>query len=336
MSMNRRVPAALLPAAAVAVAAGVASSAYQRACDARDRRRFPPPGRLVDIGGRRLHLVTEGDGSPAVMIIPALSSSVAQWFRVQRAAADAARTRVCVYDRADIGWSDPPRRRMTFDAMADDLHALITAAGIETPCVIAGHSVGGIIARRFQAKYPDDVAAMLLLDSSHEQQSVRMPWPDGAWSYLKVALRCQAKILGAWRLAADLGLLRSVDEGAAYEASLPEDVPAVRSFNLSTRERRVTVRELLLLTCQRSRPADLGSLPLTVLSVANRSWAGYPAWSSLQAELAALSADSVHMTAVSAGHNVHLDEPDLVVQVISDVVRKCRARGREWSAGHES
>jgi pimeloyl-ACP methyl ester carboxylesterase len=166
---------------------------------------------------------------------------------------------------------------------------------------------------------------MLLLDSSHEEQTRRFPWRAGVWSNLKIALGAQAKILGAWRLAADLGLLRQVDEGAAYEASLPEDVPVVRSFNLSTRERRVTVWELLLLTLQRSQPADLGSLPLTVLSVANRSWSGYPMWSRFQAELAALSTDSVHMTAVSAGHNVHLDEPDLVVQVISDVVRKCAA-----------
>jgi pimeloyl-ACP methyl ester carboxylesterase len=323
--MNRGVRILLLSAVSAAVAAGVASSAYQQRCDARDRRRFPPPGRLVDIGGRRLHLVTEGDGSPAVVIIPALSSSVAQWFRVQRGAANAARTTVCVYDRADIGWSDPPRRRMAFDAMADDLHALIKGAGIETPCIIAGHSIGGIIARRFQARYPGDVAALLLIDSSHEEQARRFPWRTGAWPNLKIAMRAQAKILGAWRLAADLGLLHRVDEGAAWEASLPVDVPAVRSFNLSTRERRVTVWELLLLTLPRGRPAELGSLPLTVLTVANRSWSGYPTWSRLQAELAALSTDSVHMTAVSGGHNVHLDEPDLVIRVFSDVVARFRA-----------
>jgi pimeloyl-ACP methyl ester carboxylesterase len=323
--MTRGVRILLLSAVSVAVAAGVASSVYQRVGDARDRRRFPPPGRLVDIGGRRLHLVTEGDGSPPVVIIPALSSSVAQWFRVQRDAADVAKTTVCVYDRADIGWSDRPRHRPGFDAMADDLHALIKSAGIETPCIVAGHSIGGVIARRFQARHPGDVAALLFLDSSHEEQARRFPLRTGAWSNVKFALRAQAKVLGAWRLAADLGLLHKVDEGAAYEASLPEDVPVVRSFNLSTRERRVIVWELLLLTWPRRRPADLGALPLTVLTVANRSWSGYPIWSRLQGELAALSTDSVHMTAVRGGHNIHLDEPDLVVEVITDVVRRFRA-----------
>ncbi|MGH3165283.1 MAG: alpha/beta fold hydrolase [Trebonia sp.] len=322
--MNRGVRTLLLSVVTATAAAGVASSAYQRIQDARDRRRFPPPGHLVDIGGKRLHLVTEGDGSPAVVIIPALSSSVAQWFRVQRAATEAVKTTVCVYDRAGIGWSDPPGGATTFDSMADDLHALIKAAGIETPCVVAGHSVGGIIARRFQAKYSGDVAAMLLLDSSHEQQSWRLPWREGGWANLKEAVRRQAQILGASRLAANLGLRHEVDEGAAYEASLPEDMPVVRSFNLSTRERRVTVWELLLLVFQRGRPAGLGSLPLTVVSGANRSWSGYPTWSRLQAELAALSADSVHMTAVSAGHNMHLDEPDLVVWAITYIVQRCR------------
>lgn len=324
--MNRGVRSVLLSVAAAAVAAGAASSAYQRACDARDRRRFAPPGRLIDIGGRRLHLVREGGGSPPVLIIPALSSSVAQWLRVQRRAAEEAKTTVYVYDRADVGWSDPPRGWVTFDSMAEDLHALIRAAGIQTPCVIVGHSIGGIIARRFQARYPGEVAGMLLLDSSHEEQSWRLPWREGGWANLKVALRCQAKILGAWRLAARLGLAPGVDQGAAYEASLAEYVPAVRSFNLSTRERRVTVWELLLLVFQRRRPAALDSLPLTVLSVANRSWSGYPVWSRLQAELAALSSDSVHLTAVSGGHNIHLDEPDLVVAVIGDVIRRCRVR----------
>lgn len=319
--MNRGVRAGLLSVLIIA-AAGLASSAYQEISAARDRRRFPPPGRLIDIGGRRLHLVTEGKGSPAVVIIPALSSSVAQWFRVQRDAAVVAGTSVCVYDRAGIGWSDPPHGRVNFDVMADDLHALIKAAGIETPCIIAGHSLGGIAARRFQAKYPGDVAALLLLDSSHEEQAWRLPWREGLWSMLSSIARCRMQFLGARRLAASLGWLHGVDEGAAYEASLPEDVPVVRSFNLSSRERRATTRELLLLARPKARPADLGSLPLTVLTVANRSWVGYPAWSRLQAELAALSTDSVHMTAVSAGHNMHLDEPDLVVQVISDLVRR--------------
>jgi hypothetical protein len=83
-------------------AAGIVSAAYQRAGDAADRRRFPPPGQLADIGGRRIHLLARGEGTPAVVIVPALASNVLEWVRVQRAAATT--TTVCVCDRAGVGF----------------------------------------------------------------------------------------------------------------------------------------------------------------------------------------------------------------------------------------
>ena len=127
--------AAVAVAAAVTVA-GAASAVYQRAADASDRRRFPPPGRLVDIGGRRVHFLPMGDGAPAVVIFPALGSNVLEWVRVMRGASSV--TTVCAYDRAGLGWSDPPRGASTLNAMADDLHALLKAAGVPPPYVVAG------------------------------------------------------------------------------------------------------------------------------------------------------------------------------------------------------
>lgn len=94
--------ASALIGSAVVVAAGIASAAYQLAADAADRRRFPAPGRLLDVGGRRIHLLAAGEGMPAVVIIPALGSNVLEWVRVQRAAA--ADTTVVVADRAGIGF----------------------------------------------------------------------------------------------------------------------------------------------------------------------------------------------------------------------------------------
>jgi pimeloyl-ACP methyl ester carboxylesterase len=167
--------------ASVVAAAGIASLTCQRIAEARDRRRFPPPGRLVGIGGRRLHLVDAGQGSPAVVIIPALAENVLPWLGLLEGAA--IETRVCVYDRAGLGWSDaPPRGRQTPAAMASDLHALLQAAGIPPPYVVAGHSLGGVIGRRFQADYPEAVAGMLLIDSAHEDHARRLgaiDWREG-------------------------------------------------------------------------------------------------------------------------------------------------------------
>jgi pimeloyl-ACP methyl ester carboxylesterase len=312
-------------AAAVAVVAGVASFTYQRIAEARDRHRFPPPGRLVDIGGRRLHLVEMGEGSPAVVIIPALADNVLGWLRVAGEVAVEGRT--CVYDRAEVGWSDPPpHRRRTPDLMATDLYALLAAAGVPPPYVLAGHSIGGIIVRRFYAQHPDLVAGMVLIDSSHENQERRIgavDWRRGRAILIKVASQRQARILGARRIAASLGLIRGLDAEVAREAH-PAYAAAYRAILLSTRQRRVSVRELLMMIRMGGNPPQLDSIPLTVLTRAPLPLSSEPVWAQLQDELAALSSDSVHVHAERGGHYLHLDDPDLVVQAIRDLVRRCR------------
>jgi pimeloyl-ACP methyl ester carboxylesterase len=307
-------------------AAGIASAAYQRAAGAADRRRFPPPGRLVDVGGRRLHLLAMGEGTPAVVIVPALGSNVLEWVRVLRGASS--ETTVCAYDRAGLGWSDPRHGTAGLDAMADDLHALLKAADIAPPYVIAGNSMGGIIARRFQARYPEDVTGMLLIDSSHEDQARRLG--DRAWDGLFRAAKRQLRILGLRRIGAHLGLIGDLDAAILAWETVPEYEGAAKALTLSTKERRAVAREMLVLGRPQGQPQDLGALPLTVLSAGSesrRKWPIWAPWAQLQDEMAALSSDSAYMYAVNAGHNVHLDDPGVVVQAVLDLIERCRGAG---------
>jgi pimeloyl-ACP methyl ester carboxylesterase len=290
----------------------------------------------VDIGGRRLHLVTDGDGSPAVVIIPATADDVLQWLPIQHRAM--ASSMVCVYDRAGAGWSDPPpAARRTLDTITDDLHALLDAAQIPPPYILAGHSLGGVIARRYYARFPETVAGMLLIDSSHEDQAKRLraaDWRHGMTYSLRRAATLQARILSARRLAADLGLLRGFNASFAREVPA-EHVAAARAISLSARHRRTAVWETLVLAHTWGPPPSLGALPLTVLTAArepraSRAW--WPAWSQMQDELATLSSDGRHIRAAKAGHYIHLDEPDLVVDAISDLVDRCQGlQGRKAS-----
>jgi pimeloyl-ACP methyl ester carboxylesterase len=312
-----------------AVALGVASAAYQQISDARDRRRFPPPGRLVDIGGRRLHLLEAGEGAPTVVIVPAVGGGVLEWLPIVRQVADTAR--VCVYDRAGIGWSDPPRRgRRTVNGMTEDLHNLLFAAGIKHPYVLVGHSLGGVIARRFITCYPGMACGLLLVDSSHEDQVRRfgrVSWRLGPLRYYGWAVRRQARILGARRLAASLGLWRGLDASVAREFP-PDFADAGRAQMLSTRRRRIGVREVIILPRSQGSPQDLGSLPLTVLTAAEGGPDPRvrPAWIKMQTELVALSTDSRHEYANEAGHYIHLDEPSLVVEAVRELLARCRVR----------
>jgi pimeloyl-ACP methyl ester carboxylesterase len=296
---------------AAGLLAGAASAAGQVAADARDRRRFPPPGRLVDIGGRRMHVMEAGEGSPAVVIVPALGECVLGWVRIWQELAESAR--VCVYDRAGIAWSDPPPPGWrSFDDMADELHDTLVAAGIAPPYLVVGHSLGGIIGRRFAARYPGDMAGMVLVDSSHEDQTRRLGrvWLEARW-----ALPFVLQPFGLRRLAASAGLSPGLD--AELDYSVPAEYRAAeRAVRLSSRERRVVIREMLLLIRSRSQPPQLGSLPLTVLTTAKP----IPGWEQLQAELSNVSTHSQHVIADHAGHYIHYDEPELVIKAIRELL----------------
>jgi pimeloyl-ACP methyl ester carboxylesterase len=298
-------------AAAACVLVGAASAVYQVAAEAQDRRRFRPPGRLVDAGGRRVHVMEAGAGSPAVVIVPALGENVLGWVPVWRELARSAR--VCVYDRAGIGWSDaPPPGRRTFDDMADELHRTLVAARIAPPYLVVGHSMGGIIARRLATRYPGDMVGMVLVDSSHEDQTRRL---GSAWRLARAVSRLLIQPLGLRRLAASAGL------APRFDADLDSEITAeyraeARAIRLSSRHRRANVRELLTVICSRSQPPDLGSLPLTVLTAAESE----PGWEQLQAELAASSARSLHVIADHGGHYLQEDDPALVIKAIRDLL----------------
>jgi pimeloyl-ACP methyl ester carboxylesterase len=316
----------MIAGAAVGGAAALVSCAYQETAAALDRRRFRPPGRLVSVNGRMVHLLEAGKGPLTVLIVPALGGGVLSWERFQRDLA--ATMRVVVYDGAGIGWSDPPGRgRRTCDDRAEEIRGLLDAAGVEPPYVLVAHSVGGIYARRFAMRYPDVVAGMILVDSSHENQAGRRGvdgWPYDRSDYYKNALKWQCDVLGVRRLRAALGLLKELDEDTASEP-LPEHAAAYRASMLSSRERRTSVSEMLLMSTVSGSPPPLGSLPLTVITAGKNQT---PGWQRMQDELAALSDNSVHVVAEGASHYVHHDAPEVIVEAVNGVVRRAGLAGQ--------
>ena len=129
-----------------------------------DATAYPPPGQLIDVGGHRLHLNCTGSGSPTVVLEPGLGEvSPAMGWIAPVVARD---TRVCVYDRAGRGWSDPADGPQDAAQTAADLHTLLDRGHIPGPYVLAGHSFGGLYVLTFAATYPDQVAGLVLLDST--------------------------------------------------------------------------------------------------------------------------------------------------------------------------
>jgi pimeloyl-ACP methyl ester carboxylesterase len=131
-------------------------------------KQFPAPGRMIDIVGRRLHILCKGDTKgPAVIIESGALAASLSYMKAQDQIAP--RATVCVYDRAGLGWSDAATMPRSLAARADDLHALLALSGIKSPYILAGHSAGGMMVRVFAKMYPQDVAGMILVESSEEQ-----------------------------------------------------------------------------------------------------------------------------------------------------------------------
>jgi pimeloyl-ACP methyl ester carboxylesterase len=156
-------------------------------------KRYPAPGKLVDIGGRRLQLDCRGSGSPIVVLQEGggLYGSLA-WHVVQDALATSAR--VCTYSRAGLMWSDPAPGSFHSEEVANDLHALLIKAGELPPYVLVGHSRGGLYNLIYNGLYSNDVAALVFVDSSHPDQDARfraakVPASESVPGYLQVTAR---------------------------------------------------------------------------------------------------------------------------------------------------
>lgn len=329
--------------------AGLAILCAALAAQAQETSASPPlqpPGRLIDLGGWRLHLNCAGErhaSQPAVILEAGAGDFSVDWSLVQPSVSRFAR--VCSYDRSGSGWSELGPRPRTMHQIVYELHTLLEKAGERPPYVLVGHSYGGALVRLYELEYPADVVGMVLVDAAADNP---------------------------WRKTPDKGLVRSSDlaTGKAippvktsdplHESEIPErfvtmikdqvgelsshandpprnklpaDAQRMRTWSYAqvkmhiSNDNPVEAEELAKLRSERTRTEHvLGDMPLTVLS------RGLPEDSSPaggkgedehrtdQAALVALSRGGKHVIGKRSGHHIPLDEPELVVAAIRDVV----------------
>jgi pimeloyl-ACP methyl ester carboxylesterase len=284
----------------------------------REARLMAAPGRLVDIGGRRLHLDCTGTGSPTVVLENGLAGRSPLWARIS--AATGGTTRVCAYDRAGTGWSDSAPGPRDSVAVAADLHRLLAVAGERGPYVLAGHSTGGVYAMTYAARHPEQVAGLVLLDSASPRQFDVLPDYAGQYPMLTrlYAVRPILARLGVGRLVPDLSA-SEVPGRAGTQAGIlairPRDARAARD----------EVATYPWAFAQAQALTTLGDKPLVVVS-ASGTLAGTRGWSVAQQQLAALSANSSRRT-VQGSHTGLLDHTgsfEEVVEAIAEVVHAVR------------
>lgn len=290
---------------------------YETVRESLDARAHPMPGELVDVGGHRLHLSCTGAGSPTVVLEPGageMSSSLA-WI----APAVAQETRVCVYDRAGRGWSEPADGRQDGARVATDLHTLLQRAGVPGPYVLAGHSFGGLYALTFAARYPDEVAGMILVDSTAPADHASPTSGTGSYDLL-------GRVSAAMSAAARLGLARLVAQ-FSYP-SLPPQARAEARASMSTASQvGSTVEEYAAGSASMGQArslVDFAGKPLVVLTAGSGSSQG---WLEQQDRLATLSGNVVHRIVPGASHASlleHEQDAAAVSRAIHDVVTSLR------------
>ncbi len=329
----------------LAAAALIAGAIYQALGMARDKRRFPPPGRLVDIGGGSLHADEKGEGAPLVVFDAGIAATSLSWRLVQPEVARF--TRTVSYDRAWLGWSEPILQPRSIWRVVEELHALLDRTNPGARPILVAHSYGALVARAYAARYPAEVCGMVLVDPTAASE-----WAEPAESRRKMLRRgILLSRRGAW--LARLGIVRatlsllaggarsfpkfvarvSSGRGAVFTGQianqirkLPPDVwPMIQSHWSDPKCFEGMARYLESLP---ESAAVVGSLdaytgPLIVLSAASATAAEFAehewlARSSLQGRSERVSGST---------HWIHFDRPDAVIRAIKEMVAACLTTG---------
>jgi pimeloyl-ACP methyl ester carboxylesterase len=319
LSWTGRGLAALFALIAVLALAG---ASYEAIAAAGDARRYPAPGQLVDVGGYRLHIQCVGTGSPTVVLDAGLSGSSLDWSLVQPSLGRS--TRVCAYDRAGMGWSDPGPQPRTPRQIADELHTLLTKAGIPGPYVLVGHSLAGKNVRLFALTHPDQVAGMVLVDARSEYVDANTSPAEVQTFQWESAVQA---IL--YRVARSVGLVRLIGASFWGGEAMPREM-RTEGMLLTTSRRAVEAQTAEGL----ERAADdallqaapsLGERPLVVLA-SEQNMTGTPYWAEGQRRQAALSTNGRLIVPAGSVHYIHWEQPALVIDAVRQVIEDVRSR----------
>ncbi|MEO7144943.1 MAG: alpha/beta hydrolase [Bryobacteraceae bacterium] len=325
--------------AAALVLLPLAGALYQMAGAAGDARRYPPPGERVDIGGRRLHIQLSGEGEPAVVLEAGIGATSLSWGLIQPEISKMAR--VASYDRAGLGWSERADTPREIGRVVEELRLLLQRAGVGTPRILVAHSYGGLVARRYAAKYPAEVAGMVLVDpvaasewAPPSEMHSRMLQRGMVLSRRGALLARLGVVRGALRLLA-LGATRapqwiaraSGGRGAGFAQAMVGEIrklpreswPIVQAHWCDPKSFHGVADYLEALPESAAavlREESLGDIPIAVLSAENAG----EVQRAEHARLAALSSRGRMEIVTGSLHWIQLDRPDRVIAAIREMI----------------
>ena len=313
----------------------LSGAAYQFISTKIDEGAYPPPGKLVDVGGYRLHINCSGEGGPTVVLDAGMGCNALAWALVQPAVSKF--THSCSYDRAGNGWSDESPLERTSQNIVDELHMLLKNAKVPGPYILVGHSFGGPNVLLYANQYPDEIAGIVLVDSSHEDQLDKMP----AMPEQNESMALFLTYVGGIRLMyAHLPTYKNLLEKSLEKSpDTAQEVYPAKTFTNSFI--RTVFKETSLLDKSlkqlKATGEKLGNKPLIVITAGKALKAeevGLPeeqvnqinkVWKDLQIDLVAKSTKGKQIIAENSGHMITREQPEIIVQAIQEVIHDANA-----------
>ncbi len=328
--MDKKIGLSLIVLLAVLLLSG---AVYQFVCTKLDEKAYPAPGKLIDIGGYKLHILCSGHGGPTVVLDAGMGGSSLDWSFVQPEIAKFAR--VCSYDRAGYGWSDASPLDRTSRNIAEELHLLLKNAGEQGPYILVGHSFGGPNVRLYADKYPEEVAGLVLVDSSHEDQLKELQWSR---SFLQTFL-ARPEIAS---FIASIGLTRIFNHQSQIQEEYKAFPSAIREAWIAkastTKYAAAVAKEMANfeedLNELKQAKGVVGDKPLIVIT-AGKSFTseetGFPKefldnyflkWQALQKDLLTKSTNAKQVIAERSGHMINHEQPEIIVESVHQMVEE--------------
>lgn len=299
---------------------------------------YPAPGQMVDVGEYSLHLYCSGDPSakPVVVVSPGSGSSAAQWPLVQPEVA--AFTRICIYDRPGSGWSFVAPQGQTYQEEAQDVHTMLQNAGVQGPYVLVGHSLGGAVMQVYASLYPQDVIGMVLADPRTRGIESKQPAEYVKANKMTEQGSYAFSIPGVLRLLNWFGMLRTVPifeylppnlKEVAYGLDWNSRYWSYVKANLPIDEQR----EALFISAE-----PLPDVPLIVIghgkteqsqgvnSAEDIALQADRIWLEEMKKLAAETSQGAFIVAEKSGHNIQLEQPDVIINAIRTIVEQVHAK----------
>jgi pimeloyl-ACP methyl ester carboxylesterase len=297
-----------------------------------------PSGQLIDVGGRKLHITCQGVGTPAVLLESGAAEFSLDWALVMPRIARI--TRVCAWDRAGYAWSDSSSHFEEFPAVAEDMRELLRQTGIQPPWILAGHAMGALYARDYQHRHPEDVAGLILVDPTPEEDvEVTMfghtvplidmadhdlvAWPTRPFAPSRTSPPPERSLLEHGVTTPFNKLPRPLQ--AARQWALERLFAELDGLNAEQAHAVMESQRTAFFDLYTDRHREPLTIPVVVLS---RGKDTSPVIRAMQDELARTSSNAIHTTVKSSGSQIQIEKPRLVASAVTHMVKTLRRKGR--------